>query len=310
MKSIKKFWLIIILVSPLLFVPYYSGVSNTKSIGLNIGDYAPDFEFKNKDGKTVKLSDFKGKVVLIDFWASWCGYCRIANPDLVQSYERFKQYGFEIISISLDKEKADWESAIEEDELTWPHHFCDFKVWKSEIAISYGVNDTGIPYSFLINEDGIIVDKEINSIQLNKKLKWLYVDQVYFYPKKATENIYFSQKVKFAIVDINGSIVMKGKDEKVDISSLKKGYYFIEFDGKKESLIKRDPTDENITFYPKNVSNKITLSEEASYEIYNNKGKLIKKGKSKDIDVTDLDLTPGKINYLSIGGTVHEFLKK
>ncbi len=308
MKRISKLASVLILTLPLLFIPYHSGKSSTKTIGLNVGDFAPDFEIKTIDGKTVKLSDFRGKVVLLDFWASWCGYCRLANPEIVTCYKKYKDYGFDIISISLDKNHDEWKAAIEEDGLEWSTHHCDYKIYDSKVAQKYSVKE--IPFSFLINEDGIIVGKDINTYKLNRKLKWLFIDQVYLYPKKAVDKIYFSDKTKFAIINLKGDIVMKGKDDEVDISSLKKGYYFVEYDGKKESLIKKDPDNKKITFYPKSVSKKIILSEEASYELYNARGKFVKKGKAKEIDVSGLDLKSGKINYISINGRVQEFLKK
>ncbi|MBP6794349.1 MAG: AhpC/TSA family protein [Saprospiraceae bacterium] len=128
---------------------------------------APDFEGMTPDGKVLKLSQFKGKYVLIDFWASWCGPCRQENPNVVKLYNNYKANGFEILGVSLDQEKEKWVSAISEDQLTWPH-ISDLKGWKSSIAALYGVQ--GIPQNFLIDKDGKIIAKALRGQGLSEKL--------------------------------------------------------------------------------------------------------------------------------------------
>ena len=128
---------------------------------------APDFEGMSPDGKIVKLSEFKGKYVLIDFWASWCGPCRQENPKVVKLYNDFKEKGFEILGVSLDQEKDQWTSAISEDQLTWSH-ISDLKGWKSSIAALYGVQ--GIPQNFLIDREGKIIAKALRGQGLGEKL--------------------------------------------------------------------------------------------------------------------------------------------
>jgi thiol-disulfide isomerase/thioredoxin len=100
----------------------------------------------------LKFSDLKGKVVLIDFWASWCGPCRAENPNVVRLYEKYKNKGFTVFSVSLDDEKSKWKDAIRKDNLSWPTHVSDLKGWKSPVVTSYGFD--GIPFTVLVNKEG------------------------------------------------------------------------------------------------------------------------------------------------------------
>ncbi len=135
---------------------------------LKVGNPAPEITLPNPLGETKKLSDFKGKVVLIDFWASWCKPCRIENPNVVKMYNKYKNRGFEIFSVSLDRNKTAWQNAIREDNLTWTH-VSDLKFWQSEAAQTYGVE--GIPFTVLVDADGKILAKGLRGAQLEQKLK-------------------------------------------------------------------------------------------------------------------------------------------
>ena len=122
-----------------------------------IGKPAPEIELQNPDGKTIKLSELKGKVVLVDFWASWCKPCRNANPGVVKMYEKYKDQGFTVYSVSLDSDKAAWVKAIAADNLSWPNHVIDVKNTATPSAGSvYGAQY--IPYTVLIDANGIIID--------------------------------------------------------------------------------------------------------------------------------------------------------
>ncbi|QZE14468.1 AhpC/TSA family protein [Halosquirtibacter laminarini] len=132
-----------------------------------IGQKAPDFSVKDINGNTVTLASYKGKYVLLDFWASWCGPCRREAPNFVKIYNKYKDKNFDIFGISLDKEESKWKKGIEDMHFAW-NHTCDFKVWKAEVARLYNVNS--IPTCYLIGPDGVIIAKGIVGEELDKKL--------------------------------------------------------------------------------------------------------------------------------------------
>lgn len=142
-----------------------------QSMRTAISQPAPEIELPDPNGTIRKLSDLKGKIVLVDFWASWCGPCRRENPNVVRLYGIYKDKGFEVFSVSLDGNKADWQKAIEKDGLIWENHVSDLARWNSVAAKTYGVS--GIPYTVLLDREGKIIAKGLRGEQLEQKLKQL-----------------------------------------------------------------------------------------------------------------------------------------
>jgi peroxiredoxin len=138
-----------------------------------VGKIAPDFEQPDTLGKMVKLTDFRGKYVLVDFWASWCIPCREENPNVVKAYERYRDKGFTVLSVSLDQpgKKEAWLTAIHHDKLTWTQ-VSDLKFWNNAVAKLYGIQS--IPQNFLLDKDGKIIAVDIKGKELNKKLAGLF----------------------------------------------------------------------------------------------------------------------------------------
>jgi peroxiredoxin len=132
-----------------------------------IGEQFVDFEMSDPNGKSRKLSDYKGKTILLEFWASNCSPCRQQNPSLVSTYKKFKPKGFEIFAVSTDQDKKSWLQAIEKDSLIW-EHVSDLKGNDNEASLIYGV--TGIPDNFLIDQNGVILGRNLRGNELNEKL--------------------------------------------------------------------------------------------------------------------------------------------
>ncbi len=182
-----------LLISSLLlcfsFIAKDSRLLGTQAEGLNIGDTAPDFTIESPEGISFSLSEYRGKIVLLDFWASWCGPCRKDNPAIVSVYNKLHQAafktadGFEVISISLDgltdrrgnqkqkDAKADWIEAIEKDGLVWKSHGSELKGWNAEVVRQYHINS--IPSNFLIDEKGTIIAKNLEGPALYATIKRL-----------------------------------------------------------------------------------------------------------------------------------------
>ena len=120
------------------------------------GTTVPDIVLKDTSGHELKLSDLRGKYVLIDFWASWCGPCRAENPNVAAEYQKYKDKGFTVYSISLDNDRTKWINAIKKDKLAWPTHVSELKGWQSEICKPWKIGS--IPSNFLIDKDGKVIE--------------------------------------------------------------------------------------------------------------------------------------------------------
>jgi len=156
-------------------IPSQLALNKDRNVGLNIGDFAPEIQLPNTEGKLISLSSLRGKYVLVDFWAAWCGPCRGENPFNVKLYKKYKDQGFEIFGVSLDRDKNAWKAAIKYDRLPWIH-VSDLKWWKSEIVPLYQIQ--GIPNTVLLDKEGKIIAKNLRNITLEAKLREVFAGNV------------------------------------------------------------------------------------------------------------------------------------
>ena len=132
-----------------------------------IGKQAPEISLPDTEGKKISLSSYRGKYVLVDFWASWCGPCRRENPTVVEAHNRFRNKNFTVLGVSLDRQKEAWEKAIVDDNLNWTH-ISDLKYWQSEVVPVYRIES--IPFNVLVDPDGKIVAENLRGTALDQKL--------------------------------------------------------------------------------------------------------------------------------------------
>lgn len=138
---------------------------------LKVGEDIVDFELLNKNGKKIYTKNYRGSILLIDFWASWCSPCRKQNPELLKIYDKYKKDDFQVLGVSIDRKKEKWLRAIEKDKLTW-ENVIDSRGTESEILATYN-STSSVPHNFLINQDGIIMAIDISMLELEKQLNQL-----------------------------------------------------------------------------------------------------------------------------------------
>ncbi|GAB4139266.1 MAG: hypothetical protein Fur0041_14370 [Bacteroidia bacterium] len=189
MKKIKALSIALLVLAGL-------SAQNGNVVGLNVGNIAPEIIMKNPNDSVIPLSSLRGKMVLIDFWASWCGPCRMENPHVVQAYKEYKDKlfvngkGFTVYSVSLDKDKNSWQAAIKKDSLNWPYHVSDLRYWNNAAAQQYQIYS--IPSNLLIDGNGVIIAKNLRGEALLKALE----TQVEKSPEKIKENEKADKKAK------------------------------------------------------------------------------------------------------------------
>ncbi len=148
----------------------YAATENINS-NFAVGQRPPEIDLPSPEGKKIALSSMRGKIVLVDFWASWCPPCRQENPNLVETYRKFHPKGFEIYQVSLDKDRENWVSAIRNDHLDWIH-VSDLKYWNSMVVPLYNISS--IPSNYLLDRDGKIIDSNLRGEQLSQKLNEIF----------------------------------------------------------------------------------------------------------------------------------------
>lgn len=177
MRRIKVATILVFLAIGVIFTfsNFTSTTSETAEGGPQVGEKAPELNMTTPAGDKLSLSSLEGKMVLIDFWAAWCGPCRRENPNVVSAYQKYKDEsfkngeGFTVYSVSLDNNKDSWLKAIKDDRLMWDNHVSDLKGWNCSGATLYGVR--AIPASFLIDGDGVIIGKNLRGQALHNKLE-------------------------------------------------------------------------------------------------------------------------------------------
>jgi len=243
---------------------------------VEVGKPAPEIELPTSDGKTIKLSDYKGKIVLVDFWASWCGPCREANEEVIEVFNEYNKIGFEILSISLDRKKEYWQRAIRDDKLPWKGHVCDLREWNSPAVINYAVE--ALPSTFLVDEHGIVIAIDVDYYDLKKLLKKHY-NQTKVFPRVTANQVCISTESKLELYNDNGKLEIKHQGENLDMTNFKAGDYMLKLEGKEFHIQKIAPVKNPIYI----LNEKIMNENESKIEFYSVHGTVLFSSTSKEI---------------------------
>ena len=271
---------------------------------ISVGNEAPEIKLSTSKGEEITLSSLRGKIVLVDFWASWCHPCREANPLLTEAYLKYHHKGFEILSVSLDDNKSHWLQAIEQDKLPWKWHVSDLKGWDSKVIQDYNVE--ALPTSYLIDRNGKIVALDPFAEDLELELEEIFLKELSFYPKNASSKLYLSLATDYKILNSDGKKVLKGEGDIVDVSSLPNGVYTIDFGGKHEKFLKKESHSANVNINSMN-SNVIVFSDVTKYEVHDSKGDIISDGQGIRVDVSRIDI--GEY-YIHFDDKIEKYIKK
>lgn len=269
---------------------------------LQVGTMAPDISLKDKNGEMIRLSEHRGSLTIVHFWASWSKACKPMNQFLVQSYSKYRKEGLEIFSVSIDKKARTWLEEIAQQKLNWPHHVSDFKgMVYSKPAKDYKIYE--VPSIFLLDENGVIVMVNPTEDELAKRLKQLD-SELKLLPKKSSNFIYFTKRVDYTIYDANDTLVVSGKGQEVAVNSLDTGYYHV-VAGDRNFTFQKVAHDKIYDFQINYKLKQISFSVPCAYELRSKNGNLLYHSQGEYFDYSILKLNHKDDFYLILPNSIH-----
>ena len=269
---------------------------------LKVGTVAPDIALKGRDGQVVRLSENRGSLTIVHFWASWSEACKPMNQFLTQSYSKYRKEGLEIFSISIDKKARSWLEGVDEQKLNWPNHVSDFKgMVYSKPAKDYKIYE--VPSVFLLDESGVIIMVNPTQEELAKRLKLLDTE-LKLLPKKSSNLVFFTKRVDYSIYDSTDTLVLGGKGQMIRVNSLDTGYYRVEADDKRFSFLKVNQ-DKIYDFQINYKTKQVTFSTACNYELRSKNGNLLFSSQGEYFDYSVLKLNHKDDYYLVLPNSAH-----